>query len=1249
MARIQPITTLSKGDKTIDEDSSESSMNELDSNRKLVSIKFCILSIIIIAVTCSVFIQSIIWILSFSISLQEMSDSIVSLKQDKLISYVDQTFNQFVIASQTAKYQIMNSFTNVSDINTADSSIASFTLSETTFHKSIMKELTVYNYESNAIGYVINEPLIKVFISPISGITVKLCVIFPACPIYLATLPPTSDSAIANMIYKKPGQPFFTHLYELNGLPMRFVGLVNSKENSQRAKGYDWYLKMAISVSDLTFFLKNVTQGENSGSFGLIIETSSQIVVATSYPDSFNISTTVDQMDDNSRNLYHWVNQSYPNFQLPCNSFGDVSNTFYKISVYRYCTQTGLDWIFAVTIPRWTFIGNMVIAIIVGIVCGIMIILGGTFLGIYSSYRISKPFWNLIELFDSLSRMELDLVIVPSRFTEISQLQQGFSQMVTKIRQYRAFIPSHLLSQLEHTGDNTAVEQEAVSESTYRKSTNSAAKSKYGMFSSVDLKNSLRKSVSDSKSSMFKIGMESKDISACLIYLDGIEDWFSILDNNEVIRLMSELFEILQQTSSKSGAYLGSFENQSIVISLNSVSEVKQHCQKSLLFSFKLYDRLQQLSKKWKNDRIFEQNSDLIQNFSFRIAVHSQTSKCGNYGTRESKVFTIMSSLSQNLQRMMKHAMKFNISFIISEIIHSQSEQFSSRFVGRKQFLLETSCSLISKQKGQKINLFEIGELQDTLTDEWMYELKDKERKNRWVDYNKAFSYYLQETQLEVAKNIMKDFMEHNPNDLPAKYLYKKIKKRKIQQELPFGALEKIENWRRGEYWSRENEELFQQTTEKLMREKLNQVDDQFEEVDKCVRRALLTSRNDICALMISVYFNHAFYDINYGKCFGVKNVSDFYIFFQFFYRLIKSTHVHRLLRYIKDKPEDVDTTNIRNSYIYSILFNSNNPLTSFLDIGFDTCKKPTEDENYKFSSYSYNVELVNERYRTEQINFDPFVKINENTKQVGCYVYNYNAAYPYLTTNYGTDLYLPKDYPKLLNEFEKLFVSHLFRTSIVRPFLTRVFYLYNQENNPWYQGRNILNTPYSIRLYFQKRVQKSIDFIYKKLKNKHTSCHVDLSIYPTREEMEHLFNENVTKTATLLEDPYIQYSEMYFNLMKKMWNRYKSVKFHKEKLFIRAIDKCFRRYINLFILSQPSYIFFTETRISIEKVENRSCDIIYFGIGLLLIPYITELVEYKISNTIESNEEDYEHICKVIERMSTQLGFANIPFISKP
>src|SRR3989338_4015349 len=122
-----------------------------------------------------------------------------------------------------------------------------------------------------------------------------------------------------------------------------------------------------------------------------------------------------------------------------------------KISVYRYCTQQNIDWIFAVAIPRWNFIGNMVIAIIVGLITAGLIIVGGTVLGFFSGHRIEKPFLNLIDLFDSLSRMELDLDIHPSSFTEISTLQRGFLQMVTKIRQYRAFIPSHLLSQIDNT------------------------------------------------------------------------------------------------------------------------------------------------------------------------------------------------------------------------------------------------------------------------------------------------------------------------------------------------------------------------------------------------------------------------------------------------------------------------------------------------------------------------------------------------------------------------------------------------------------------------------------------------------------------------------------------------------------------------------------------------------------------------------------------------------------------------------
>ncbi|KAL9651741.1 hypothetical protein ABK040_013997 [Willaertia magna] len=70
--------------------------------------------------------------------------------------------------------------------------------------------------------------------------------------------------------------------------------------------------------------------------------------------------------------------------------------------------------------------------------------------------------------------------------------------------------------------------------------------------------------------------------------------------------------------------------------------------------------------------------------------------------------------------------------------------------------------------KEEDVEVFELGESLSVEMDEWMYEMKQSESKNKWEDYNKAYKLY-KEGKYSEAIVRFKDCLMNRENDLIVK------------------------------------------------------------------------------------------------------------------------------------------------------------------------------------------------------------------------------------------------------------------------------------------------------------------------------------------------------------------------------------------------------------------------------------------------------------------------------------------------
>lgn len=352
----------------------------------------------------------------------------------------------------------------------------------------------------------------------------------------------------------------------------------------------------------------------------------------------------------------------------------------------------------------------------------VLIMIVSAIVGIIVSYRIVRPFNNLIELFESVSHMDLDrLTVSKTYFSEVVKLQKNFLFMVNRIRSYKSFIPPHLISQIENGGMEIP---EAEDPSTSRQQSegynSNNSLSSTGSLRKTTLAKSGKKKYIASKT-MFSLHLEIRQVTIVTILMEGLNEMLNEANAKEVVNLLSDVFlEISAAVKPKGGQLIGT-DNDMFTISFNASTDLSKHEEKALLASQLLRDKLSKLkSIKWKNLEYWKKHSSFLDKVVFRTAILCQQSQTGNIGTSDSKTFTIIGSFKYNADALLEVAQRLDLEVVVTERLYSQfSHLYYMRFVDSVD-LANDSMYTSPKFKEDNIyvgNVFEVGDLCETKAD----------------------------------------------------------------------------------------------------------------------------------------------------------------------------------------------------------------------------------------------------------------------------------------------------------------------------------------------------------------------------------------------------------------------------------------------------------------------------------------------------------------------------------------------------
>ncbi|KAL9645270.1 hypothetical protein ABK040_002470 [Willaertia magna] len=301
------------------------------------------------------------------------------------------------------------------------------------------------------------------------------------------------------------------------------------------------------------------------------------------------------------------------------------------------------------------------------------------------------------------------------------------------------------VSEIEPTGYQSEKQLQLHEEKSERNIAETASASSHSM--SGQTGSSFRINNSSTFLQKFELGLENKDVTIVGVRLNNFGKWMKSVDNKEIVSVTTSVFQIVQQLAKPGKGQVGNFENGSLSISFNAAISADSHELKGCNIAKALTEKLTQLN---------EGKAKLP--FTINCAVVTDSVACGNLGTREIKTFTIIGDTQNKIQEMLNKNLEFEIPITINEKVQKAiKDKFLFRSVELARF-----CN--NQGQLENLHILELGESTHVNMDEWMYEMEQKESKNKWNNYNTGYNLYMDGNYAEALQHF-KEHIIRNPND----------------------------------------------------------------------------------------------------------------------------------------------------------------------------------------------------------------------------------------------------------------------------------------------------------------------------------------------------------------------------------------------------------------------------------------------------------------------------------------------------
>ncbi len=416
----------------------------------------------------------------------------------------------------------------------------------------------------------------------------------------------------------------------------------------------------------------------------------------------------------------------------------------------------GLEWVVIQSTNIRSFYGLFFNSIIAMCIISVFLLVLSVVLAVIIGTIVMRPLRQLLVNVRYLESMKLEEVESElknfSLIHEVRGLQYGFLITTKRLKTLRSFIPDHVLSALEAEDNNTRDTRALAPVSIVPLKQDKNKEDTVSETSSVNLSvvNQSHASGSQRTKSALAIGVRNGELTVAVIEIGNTLKYFEEGAPMDYSNLYRDVISIVHSISRKFGAEFVSCTHSRITLVWNAFNPFQDHVSRASAFVNSFKTQLNKLQSQWSRQSIVHT--------SIHIGLSSGVGYYGNIGSTKSRFFTVFGSVLNGAVQCVTTAREWNVEVVCCATVASGVE---NRFMIRPfTFSVQDPSFVMS----------EIGPMKAVKADEWMYEMEEKEKYNKWCMCIEAFGHMQQQNYAEAIKLLIQ-YLEKEPGDTVAQQM----------------------------------------------------------------------------------------------------------------------------------------------------------------------------------------------------------------------------------------------------------------------------------------------------------------------------------------------------------------------------------------------------------------------------------------------------------------------------------------------
>jgi hypothetical protein len=405
--------------------------------------------------------------------------------------------------------------------------------------------------------------------------------------------------------------------------------------------------------------------------------------------------------------------------------------------------DNGLNALIVYVIPRETLIGKYIGIVSAALAISAVIGVVGAIVGIVISILVSLPLAKLVKQMMYLENMQLNEVkdYPVSMLSEIATMQATFYIVVSRLKEYKAYLPSYVLARDFGEESDEVTEDDKLKDPT--------ASVMESVHSSGRRSSSSISEISNKFDRKFQLGIT---LSKATIMTVKISLDMEKFPSSDIVSQHGTMLKAVEMISGRNQAIMIRFDQESFVLFWHESSKSNKLAVQCAFQIRENFNKMQQHIV--QNYRDTETNG--VPRMSIAIGIDNNDNYSGNIGTKAKRQFVAFGNCTTGSNQITDMNREWNTDLLVSDSVLNDSVQ--EGYVTRPLGLFDLN--------GEETLVHQITFRKHIHNDEWMYEMDQQKKLSIYTEYLSGY-HAMESTDFTLALQHLEKQLINTPDDIP--------------------------------------------------------------------------------------------------------------------------------------------------------------------------------------------------------------------------------------------------------------------------------------------------------------------------------------------------------------------------------------------------------------------------------------------------------------------------------------------------